>query len=112
MVPVSLPAVSKYFENAKSPSRKVNEIDNRGSTFYLAMYWAQELAAQNKDTSMQTRFAKVAKELADNEAKITEELIAAQGDPADIGGYYSPDPVKTEQVMRPSSTFNAIIDAI
>ena len=105
-------AVSKYFENAKSPSRKVNEIDNRGSTFYLAMYWAQELAAQNKDTAMQARFAKVAKELAENEAKITEELIAAQGEPADIGGYYSPDPVKTEQVMRPSSTFNAIIDAM
>ncbi len=105
-------AVSKYFENAKSPSRKVHEIDNRGSTFYLALYWAQELAAQNKDAAMQARFAKVAKELAENEAKINEELIAAQGEPADIGGYYIPDPVKTEQAMRPSSTFNAIIDAV
>ncbi len=105
-------AVSKYFENAKSPSRKVHEIDNRGSTFYLALYWAQELAAQNKDAAMQARFAKMAKELAENEAKINEELIAAQGEPADIGGYYIPDPVKTEQAMRPSSTFNAIIDAV
>ena len=105
-------AVSKYFENAKSPSRKVHEIDNRGSTFYLALYWAQELAAQYKDAAMQARFAKAAKELAENEAKINEELIAAQGEPADIGGYYIPDPVKTEQAMRPSSIFNAIIDAI
>ncbi len=105
-------AVSKYFENAKSPSRKVNEIDNRGSTFYLAMYWAQELAAETRDPAMQARFAKVAKALRENEAKITEELIAAQGDPADIGGYYVPDPVKTEQAMRPSPSFNAIIDGM
>ncbi len=105
-------AVSKYFENAKSPSRKVNEIDNRGSTFYLAMYWAQELAAQTRDPAMQARFAKVAKALQENEAKITEELIAAQGEPADIGGYYAPDPVKTEQAMRPSPSFNAIIDGM
>ena len=105
-------AVSKYFENAKSPSRKVNEIDNRGSTFYLAMYWAQELAAQTKDPAMQARFAQVAKALKENEAKITDELIAAQGEPIDIGGYYFPDPVKTEHAMRPSPTFNAIIGAV
>ena len=105
-------AISKYFENAKSPSRKVNEIDNRGSTFYLTMYWAQELAAQTRDPAMQARFAKVAKALQENEAKITEELIAAQGEPADIGGYYLPDPVKTEQAMRPSPSFNAIIDGM
>ena len=105
-------AVSKYLENTKSPSRKVNEIDNRGSTFYLAMYWAQELAAQTKDPAMQARFAKVAKALQENEAKVTEEMIAAQGEPADIGGYYVPDPVKTEQAMRPSPTFNAIIDGM
>ena len=105
-------AVSRYFENARSPSRKVNEIDNRGSTFYLAMYWAQELAAQTKDPAMQARFAKVAKALQENEAKVTEEMIAAQGEPADIGGYYVPDPVKTEQAMRPSPTFNAIIDGM
>ena len=105
-------AVSKYFENAKSPSRKVNEIDNRGSTYYLAMYWAQELAAQNTDTAMQARFAHVAKELSENEAKITAELLAAQGEPVDIGGYYAPDPDKAEQQMRPSPTFNAIINAM
>ena len=105
-------AVSKYFENAKSPSRKVNEIDNRGSTFYLALYWAQALAAQNKDASMQARFAKVVKELEENEAKITEELLAAQGEPVDVGGYYLPDSVKATQAMRPSATFNAIIDAM
>ena len=105
-------AVSKYFENAKSPSRKVNEIDNRGSTFYLALYWALALAAQNKDASMQARFTKVAKELEKNEVKITEELLAAQGKPVDLGGYYIPDPVKATKEMRPSATFNAIIDGM
>ena len=105
-------AISKYLENAKSPSRKVNELDNRGSTFCLATYWAQALAAQNKDASVQARFAKVAKELEENEAKIAEELLAAQGKPVDFGGYYLPDPVKTKKAMRPSVTFNAIIDAM
>jgi len=105
-------AVSKYFENAKSPSRKVNEIDNRGSAFYLALYWAQALAAQNKDTTMQARFAGVAKTLEENEAKITEEMLAAQGEPVDVGGYYMPDPVKATKEMRPSATFNAIIDGM
>ncbi len=105
-------AVSKYFENAKSPSRKVNEIDNRGSTFYLALYWAQALATQNKDTAMQTRFARVAKKLEENEAKITEEMLAAQGEPADVGGYYVPNTVKATKEMRPSATFNAIIDGM
>ena len=105
-------AVSKYFENAKSPSRKVNEIDNRGSTFYLALYWAQALAAQSKDTAMQERFAGVAKTLEEDEAKITQEMLAAQGEPVDLGGYYMPDPVKATQEMRPSATFNAIIDGM
>ena len=105
-------AISKYLENSRSPSRKVNEIDNRGSTFYLALYWAQALAAQTKDAAIQTRFAKVAKDLEANEAKINEELLAAQGVSVDIGGYYSPDPVKTEHAMRPSATFNAIIDTL
>ena len=105
-------AIGKYLENARYPSRKVNEIDNRGSTFYLAMYWAQALAAQNKDASVQARFVKVAKELQENEAKITGELLAAQGKPVDIGGYYLPDPEMTTKVMRPSATFNAIIDAM
>ncbi len=105
-------AVERYLENARYPSRKVNEIDNRGSTFYLAMYWAQTLAAQQKDAGLRDRFAKVAKKLEENEAKITAELLAAQGKPADLGGYYLPDPVKTAKVMRPSVTMNAIIDAL
>jgi len=105
-------AVSKYLENAKAPSRKVNEIDNRGSSFYLAMYWAQALAAQGKDAEMKARFAPVAEKLAANEAKINEELLAAQGRPADIGGYYRPDQAKANKEMRPSATLNAIIDAL
>jgi isocitrate dehydrogenase len=105
-------AISKYLENAKNPSRKVNEIDNRGSSFYLALFWAEALANQNKDDSIQSRFSKVAKELAENEAKITEELLSVQGEPMDIGGYYLPDPEKASNAMRPSSTFNNIIDSI
>lgn len=105
-------AIGKYLENARYPSRKVNEIDNRGGTFYLALYWAQALAAQNKDVSVQARFISVAKALQENEAKITAELLAAQGKPVDIGGYYLPDPEKAAKAMRPSTTFNAIIDAM
>ena len=105
-------AISKYLENARTPSRKVNEIDNRGSTFYLTMYWAQALAEQDKDASMKARFTKVAKELEKNESKIAEELLAVQGEPVDIGGYYLPDPVKVTSAMRPSATFNAIIDGM
>ena len=105
-------AIAKYLENGRLPSRKVNEIDNRGSTFYLAMYWAQALAAQDKDASIQARFIPVAKELEENEAKITEELLSAQGEPADIGGYYIPDDEKATNAMRVSATFNAIIDAM
>jgi isocitrate dehydrogenase len=105
-------AVLTYLENARYPSRKVNEIDNRGSTFYLAMYWAQALAAQDRDAELKARFTKVAKQLEENESKIVQELLAAQGKPVDFGGYYVPDSVKTEKVMRPSPTFNAIIDAL
>ncbi len=105
-------AISTYLENARSPSRKVNELDNRGSTFYLAMYWAQALAGQDKDEALKARFAKVAAELEKSQAKITEEMLAAQGKPVDLGGYYLPDPKKTEAEMRPSPTFNAIIDAL
>ncbi len=105
-------AIGTYLENARYPSRKVNEIDNRGSTFYLAMYWAQALAAQDKDTSIKTRFAGIAAALADNENKITTELLAAQGEPVDLGGYFLPDIAKAEKAMRPSTTFNAIIDAM
>jgi isocitrate dehydrogenase len=105
-------AIAKYLENGRLPSRKVNEIDNRGSTFFLALYWAQALVAQNKDPEMRARFTKVAKELEENETKITEKLLAAQGNPVDIGGYYFPDPDKATEAMRPSSTFNAIIDTM
>jgi len=105
-------AITKYLENGRLPSRKVNEIDNRGSTFYLTLYWAQTLAAQKKDAELQARFAKVAKELEQNEAKIVEELLAAQGDAVDLGGYYVPDGEKAEKEMRPSATLNAIIDAM
>ncbi len=105
-------AISRYLENARYPSRKVNEIDNRGSTFYLALYWAQTLAAQDKDAELKARFATVAKELEENESKIIEELLAAQGSPVDIGGYYHPDAAMAEKEMRPSATFNAVIDAL
>jgi len=105
-------AIAKYLENGRLPSRKVNEIDNRGSTFYLTLYWAQALAAQEKDISMQERFKPVAIALEENEAKITEELLAAQGDPVDIGGYYVPEEEMATKVMRPSPTFNTIIDKL
>jgi isocitrate dehydrogenase len=105
-------AIGKFLECEKSPSRTVHELDTRGSHFYLALYWAQALAEQNKDTELQTRFAKVAQELGDNESKIIDELNSAQGQPVDIGGYYRPDREKTVQAMRPSATFNAIVDAM
>jgi isocitrate dehydrogenase len=104
--------IGQYLENQKLPSRKVNEIDNRGSSFYLAFYWAQALAAQNKDAELQARFAKVAAEIAQKVDQIDAELIAAQGSPVDVGGYFRPDPVKADQAMRPSATLNAIIDAM
>ncbi len=105
-------ATCKFLECNKSPSRKVNELDNRGSHFYLALYWTQALAEQTRDKDLQTRFAKLAKELGDNEAKIVEELNAAQGQPVDMGGYYYPDQEKTAKAMRPSTTFNAALDAL
>jgi isocitrate dehydrogenase len=105
-------AISQYLENAKSPSRKVNEIDNRGSTFYLAMYWAQALAAQDKDTSLNECFSKATKQFIENETIINEEMLAAQGSPVDIDGYYLPDPELAAKQMRPSKIFNDIIDAI
>jgi isocitrate dehydrogenase len=105
-------ATDKFLQNGKNPSRKVKEIDDRGSHFYIAMYWAQALVAQTEDKELQARFAKVAKELEAKEAKINAELIAAQGQPVDIGGYYQPDDEKATKAMRPSATFNAIIDAI
>jgi isocitrate dehydrogenase len=105
-------AISKYLENAKSPSRKVNEQDNRGGTFYLSMYWAEALANQTSDDELKNRFARVFDDLKSNEAKIVEELIAAQGRPVDVGGYFMPDDTLAARAMRPSATFNAIIDAL
>jgi isocitrate dehydrogenase len=105
-------ANAKILENNRSPARRVGEIDNRGSHFYLALYWAQALAAQNKDKEVQTRFAPLAKALTENEAKINAELIAAQGKPVEMGGYYLPDFNKTSNAMRPSATFNAALKAI
>jgi len=104
-------AITKYLENSRSPSRKVNEIDNRGSTFYLAMYWAQALAAQDSDPELKARFGDVAGKLVENEERISAELLAAQGEPVDLGGYYAPDPDLTAGAMRPSRTLNAIIGA-
>ncbi|MGE5465847.1 MAG: NADP-dependent isocitrate dehydrogenase [Ignavibacteria bacterium] len=100
-------ANGKILDNDRSPARKVGQIDNRGSHFYLAMYWAQALAAQSKDKDLQAKFAPVAKYLTENEAKINAELIAAQGKPVDMGGYYAPDFAKTSAAMRPSATLNA-----
>ncbi|UOB04167.1 NADP-dependent isocitrate dehydrogenase [[Acidovorax] ebreus] len=105
-------ATGKLLDENKSPSRKVGEIDNRGSQFYLSLYWAQALAAQSEDAALAAKFAPLAKTLADNEAKIVEELRVVQGKPADIGGYYLPDLSKLDAVMRPSATFNAAIAAL
>jgi isocitrate dehydrogenase len=105
-------ANSRILENNKSPARKVGEIDNRGSHFYLALYWAQALAAQTRDKDIQARFTTLAKTLTDNEAKINAELIAAQGKPVDMGGYYHPDFDKTSKAMQPSATLNAALASI
>lgn len=103
-------ATSKFLQNDKSPSRKVNEIDNRGSHFYLAMYWAEALAAQDKDADLKNKFAGLAEQLKANEAKINEELIAAQGSPVNIGGYYEPTEDLVSTAMRPSATLNSILE--
>ena len=105
-------ATGKLLDNNKSPSRKIGEIDNRGSHFYLAMYWAQALAEQNDDAELKTHFAGLAKTLTEKEAAIVAELNGVQGKPAEIGGYYRSDAELTSQVMRPSATFNAAIDAL
>jgi isocitrate dehydrogenase len=102
-------ATGTFLEKDRSPSRKVGGIGNRGSHFYLAMYWAQELAAQNKDSELKAIFAPIAAELTANEARLVTEFVSIQGRPVDIGGYYHPDPVKTAAAMRPSPTFNAIL---
>ncbi|WP_416867383.1 MAG: NADP-dependent isocitrate dehydrogenase [Imperialibacter sp.] len=105
-------ATSKFLQENKSPSRDVNEIDNRGSHFYLAMYWAEAVAAQDKDAELKSIFTGVYKSLSENEAKINKELLAAQGSPVDIGGYYKPDEALTFAAMRPSATLNAVVDGL
>lgn len=102
-------ANAKFLANDKSPARKVGQIDNRGSHFYLALYWAQALANQSKDTELQAKFAPIAQEMSANEAKIDAELISAQGKPQNIGGYYQPSESATINAMRPSSTLNSIL---
>jgi isocitrate dehydrogenase len=104
-------ATGQLLENRKSPSSRTGELDNRGSQFYLALYWAQALAAQTEDKELQAHFTKLAKQLKDNEEKIVSELSVVQGKSVDIGGYYKPDLKKLEQVMRPSATLNGIIDS-
>jgi isocitrate dehydrogenase len=99
-------ATGRVLEDGRSPSRKAGELDNRGSHFYLALYWAQELAAQDEDGELAERFKPLADRLAGDEAKIVEELNAVQGDPVDIGGYYLPDSERANDAMRPSRTFN------
>jgi isocitrate dehydrogenase len=105
-------ATGSFLDNDKSPTRKIGGIDNRGSHFYLTLYWAQELAAQDKDADLKAAFSGIASSLADNEAKIVEELIAVQGKPADIGGYYKPDVSKTDAVMQASETLNETLAAL
>ncbi len=105
-------AIAKFLESNKSPSRKVNEIDNRGSHFYLAMYWAEAMAAQQKDAGLSDRFARMHKLLGENEAAINDELISAQGAAVDVGGYYAPDSEKASIAMRPSAIFNEILASL
>ena len=105
-------ATEQLLLNDKSPKRKAGELDNRGSHFYIALYWAQALAAQDKDAELKAVFAPVAEKLAAQEAVILAELSAGAGKPADIGGYYAPDTEKTAKAMRPSAALNAVIDAL
>jgi isocitrate dehydrogenase len=104
-------ATGKLLDNNKNPSPKTGQLDNRGSQFYLALYWAQELAAQTEDAELAAKFAPLAKQLAADEQKIVDELNAVQGKPVDIGGYYMADSEKCKAVMRPSATLNAVLKA-
>ncbi len=104
-------AIGEHLEHQRNPSRRVGELDTRGSHFYLALYWAQALAKQDKDPDLKARFAEVARQMEQNEAKIIQELADAEGQPVDIGGYYRPDHEKASRAMRPSATLNAIVDA-
>jgi isocitrate dehydrogenase len=105
-------ATGKFLENDRSPGRKLGTTDNRGSHFYLALYWAAELASQDKDADLKALFTPISAELTTNEAKIVDELLAVQGKPVDIGGYFQPDDIKASAALRPSPTLNAILEKI
>ena len=105
-------ATEKILNEDKSPARKIGEIDNRGSHYYLARFWAEALAKQSADADLAQHFGPVAQQLVEKESQIDGELIGAQGKPVDMGGYYHPDEAKVSAAMRPSATLNAIIDAI
>ena len=105
-------ANSDFLNNNKSPSRKAGELDTRGSHYYLSLYWAQALAAQDDDAELKAQFAPVAEALSSQEETINRELIEVQGKAVDIGGYYHPDKATTSQVMRPSASWNAVIDSL
>ena len=105
-------ANSQFLNNDKSPSRKVGELDTRGSHFYLAMYWAQALAGQDDDSELKALFTPVAEQLTSSEATIVDELNSVQGSPVEMHGYYRPDTATVSQVMRPSATLNAVIDSM
>ena len=107
-----MPATARYLDNARSPQRKVHELDNRGSTFYLTLYWAQAMAEQVESPALAERFRQVAAGLTHNEARILEELNAAQGEPQDLGGYYMTDGERTSAAMRPSATLNGILSEV
>jgi isocitrate dehydrogenase len=105
-------ATGQLLDNNKNPSPRTGQLDNRGSQFYLSLYWAQALAAQTEDAELAARFAPLAQALAEQEAQIVAELNGVQGQHVDIGGYYLPDPVKLDQVMRPSATFNGVLASL
>src|SRR5690606_37575968 len=105
-------ANAKFLANDKSPARKIGQIDNRGSHFYLALYWAEAHGAQSKDTELASKFGALAQNLKGQEAKINEELIGAQGSPQEIGGYYFPNDGLASKAMRPSESLNAVIDEL
>ena len=102
-------ATGRLLETGKSPARRLGSIDNRGSHFYIALYWAEALAAQTEDAEVAARFAPFAVALSEHEVTIAAELLAVQGDAADIGGYYKPDADKASSIMRPSTTFNSLL---
>ena len=102
-------ATTRFLDEDKSPTRRIGGIDNRGSHFYLALFWAEALAAQSDDAALKHAFSAVSSALQSAEAQVIEELISVQGTAADIGGYYRPDAIKAERIMRPSATLNQIL---